>query len=193
MQLIIKTSWCKGTEVHEFKSAICSIRNIFCFFVLLIYSVNAFSNGADSTVKTKIYHVNYPVVGVIIAGGLLSDYFAISRIKNKTAISPAELIFLNSDAQRKLINPIDRWALTLKASDRPRYQNYSNYGMVSIILLPGLLAIDKDIRKDWLDLLLIYTEGHTITFTFYNYSFLGPTFQNRYRQIISENRMLRRK
>jgi membrane-associated phospholipid phosphatase len=29
----------------------------------------------------------------------------------------------------------------------------------------------------------MYVEGHTITFTFYNYSWLGPTFQNRFRPL----------
>jgi hypothetical protein len=29
----------------------------------------------------------------------------------------------------------------------------------------------------------MYLEGDTITFTFYNYSWLGPTFQNRYRPL----------
>jgi hypothetical protein len=156
------------------------MRNIFCILAALIFSVNAFCNSADST-KTKLYHVNYPVVGAIIAVGMTSDFFAISRIKGKADMSDAELLFLNSDAQKNLINSIDRWALRQKASDRDRYKKISDDGQVLIYLLPGFLMLNKNISKDWLDLLLMYVEGHTITFTFYNYSFLGPTFQNRYR------------
>ena len=44
--------------------------------------------------------------------------------------------------------------------------------------------IDKNIRKDWLHILFMYVEGHTLTFTFYNYSPLGPFFQNRYRPAV---------
>lgn len=44
--------------------------------------------------------------------------------------------------------------------------------------------IDKNIRKDWLHLLFMYVEGHIVTFTFYNYSPLGPFFQNRYRPAV---------
>jgi membrane-associated phospholipid phosphatase len=44
--------------------------------------------------------------------------------------------------------------------------------------------IDKNIRKDWLHILFMYVEGHTVTFTFYNYSPLGPWFQNRYRPAV---------
>jgi len=54
----------------------------------------------------------------------------------------------------------------------------------AIIALPFLLLINKEIRKDWLDLLLMYTEGHTVVFTYYNFSFFGPTFQNRFRPLV---------
>jgi len=166
--------------MHISKFALCFKRNIFCFLAALIFCANAFCNSADST-RTKLYHVNYPVVSVIIAGGMGSDFFAIGRIKGKAAMTNEELLFLNTDAQKNLINPIDRWALKQKASDRDQYKKISDDGQVVIYLLPGFLMLNKNISKDWLDLLLMYVEGHTITFTFYNYSFLGPTFQNRYR------------
>jgi hypothetical protein len=157
------------------------MKNISCLLVALMFSVNAFCDSVDSTVKTKVYHVNYPVVGTLTAVGMISDFFAISRIKGKAAISDEELLLLNSDAEKNLMNPIDRWALHQNASDRDKYENLSNYGESLIYLLPGFLLFDKNIRKSWGDLLLMYVEGHTVTFTFYNYSFLGPTFQNRYR------------
>jgi membrane-associated phospholipid phosphatase len=46
---------------------------------------------------------------------------------------------------------------------------------------------DREIRKDWLDLLLMYVEGHVITFSFYNYSPMGPTFIDRYRPFVYYN------
>jgi hypothetical protein len=64
------------------------------------------------------------------------------------------------------------------------WQNISDDGEIGIFLLPSLLMIDKNIRKDWLHILFMYVEGHTITFTMYNYSPLGPYFQNRYRPAV---------
>ncbi|NVO19675.1 MAG: phosphatase PAP2 family protein [Bacteroidetes bacterium] len=159
------------------------MNKIFSLLVAFSFFVNVFSNPADSLLKSKLYRINYPVVGVTIAVGMVSDFFAIGRIKGKTAITSEELSFLNSTEQRNHINSFDRWALNLKASDRKRYQHFSDYGEAPFMLLPGLLVLDKNIRKKWADLLLIYTEGHVVTFTFYNYSFLGPTFQNRYRPV----------
>ena len=63
--------------------------------------------------------------------------------------------------------------------NRTLWKKMSDYGEIGIFLLPSLLMIDKNIRKDWLHLLFMYVEGHTVTFTFYNYSPLGPWFQNR--------------
>jgi hypothetical protein len=114
---------------------------------------------------------------------MVGDFFAISRLKNKANLTDEELLFVNSEQQTSLMNSMDRWALKQKASDRDLWTKISDYGQTAIFLLPSLLIIDKNIRKDWYDLLLMYLEGHTITFTFYNYSPLGPTFQNRLRPV----------
>lgn len=163
------------------------MRKILCFLAALILCFNAYCNPPDSTVKTKKikrYKVNYWVTGSIIGVGMVADYFAISRIKNKQPITDEELLFLNTDQQKNLINSIDRWALSQNSSDRTLYTKISDYGEIVIYLLPSLLIIDKNMRKDWYDLLLMYLEGHTITFNFYNYSPFGPTFQNRYRPLV---------
>jgi len=152
---------------------------LYSLLVIFLYT-GAYGHPADSTespVSTKIYRVNRPIVGAIIGIGLFSDYLAISRIKNKNTISDNEIQNLNTD----ILNPIDSWALNQNPADMAQYKQISDYGQIPIILLPGLLAFNKNISKDWFDILLMYAEGHTITFTFYNYSPLGPTFQNKYR------------
>src|ERR1035437_8421181 len=121
-------------STNMLKIALCSRKNIFCLLTAFIFCINTFSNSPDST-KTKVYHVCYPVTGVIIVGGMTSDFFAISRIKGKADISAEEMLLLNSDAQKNLINPIDRWGLRQKASDRTRYRKISDYSEVGIYLL----------------------------------------------------------
>ena len=163
------------------------MKNILCFLTALVLCLNAYCDPADSTTKPikriKRYHVNYWVTGSIIGVGMAGDIFAISRLKNKPSLNAEELAFVTSDGQVNLMNSIDRWALKQNPADRDLWTNISDYGQTAIFLLPSLLIIDKNMRKDWYDLLLMYLEGHTITFTFYNYSPLGPTFQNRLRPI----------
>src|ERR1035438_2639665 len=156
------------------------IRNAFCVFIILFFCYTGLCQSGDTILKAKVYHVNYITVSAIIAGGLATDYFAISRIKDKPDLTNSEILALNTSA----INPIDRWALHQDPAQHVKYSKLSD-GLEPplFIILPALLGLDKKIRKDWKDILMMYLEGHTITFTFYNYSWLGPTFQNRFRPL----------
>ena len=158
-------------------------KNIICALSALLLCFNAFGIPADSLVMTKlkpkVYHINYFVEGAIIAVGMAGDLFAIPRLKSKPALTPEEVTFVNSDAQKNLINTIDRWSLRQPTTNRTLWKKISDDGEIGVFLLPSLLMIDKNIRKDWLRLLFMYVEGHTVTFTIYNYSPLGPYFQNR--------------
>ena len=167
---------------------------LICFLAALVISANAYCSKADSLVKisdsavkpvkTKVYRVNYFVEGAIICVGMVGDLFAIPRLKSKPSLTDEELLFANTDEQKNLINSIDKWALKQRTSDRTLWKEISDDGEIGVFLLPSLLMIDKNIRKDWLHILFMYVEGHTVTFTFYNYSPLGPYFQNRYRPAV---------
>jgi membrane-associated phospholipid phosphatase len=170
------------------------MKTLFFLLTALILSCNTFGSKADSVVKshdstlkpvrTKVYRINYFVEGSIIVVGMVGDLFAIPRLKNKAVLTDEELAFANSDQQKNLIHTVDKWALHQPTSDRALWKKISDDGEIGIFLLPSLLMIDKRIRKDWLRLLFMYVEGHTVTFTVYNYSPLGPWFQNRYRPAV---------
>ena len=178
------------------------MKNVFCLLAALIICVNGFCSSPDSTVKIKdsivkivnpvrplkikVYKVNYFVEAAVIALGMAGDIIAIPRLKHKASLDSAEVAFANTDQQKNLFNSVDKWALKQKTStsDRALWKKVSDYGEIGIFLLPSLLIIDKNIRKDWLHILFMYVEGHTITFTFYNYSPLGPYFINRYRPAV---------
>ncbi len=155
-------------------------------FIILLMSMTAFgvtdSTTTDTLVRKKIYRVNKPVVWTIIGLGALSDAAAISRIKNKPDITDGEIAALN----RGIIDGLDRWAIEqdVSSSSIVTFKNIGDYGQIPVIMLPALLALNREISKDWKDLLLIYAEGHIITFSFYNYSPLGPTFQNKFRPYV---------
>jgi hypothetical protein len=159
-------------------------KNILSLLTILALANTSYSQSKDSTShdgpRLKVYHINRFTGSLIIVGGLVSDYPAIGRIKGKADIPIAELNTLNP----ALLNPIDQWALHQNSGNYLQYSILSDNIQAPIfVLLPAMLALDKKIRKDWLDILFMYCEGHVVTFTFYNYSWLGPTFQNRYRPI----------
>ena len=136
------------------------------------------SPAADSSFRP--FKVNRWVSGGISGAGLLCDYFLIPVILHKKTLTDAELQGLNKNVY---INGFDHWALELDPSKRNSFENYSNYTSTTIYGLPLLLAFDGRIRRDWVDLLLMYLETHSITFSIYNLSFMGPIFQNKYRPI----------
>ncbi|MDP1621334.1 MAG: phosphatase PAP2 family protein [Bacteroidales bacterium] len=94
-------------------------------------------------------------------------------------MSLVEMEALNS----RILNSLDAWALKLDPSKIDAYGHYSDYTMIGSILLPVFLLFDKQIRHDWLDVLLMYMEVMSITTNIYEWSFLGPTFQNRLRPV----------
>lgn len=165
------------------------MRNIILIITVLILCTNSFGTTIDSTLsiskdtmlRTKIYHVNRPMVSVIIVGGMIADVIGVGRMKNKPSLTLAELQFVSSPAQIALINPFDRWGLRQIASDRDKFNKLSNNSLTGMVFLPCLLILDKKIQKDWGDLLLMYVEGHTFTLANYCYNFLGPTYIQRFR------------
>lgn len=156
------------------------LQKLICFLTFFTYCSFVFCQDSVRSPRKRMYHVNYLTGSIIIAGGLASDYPAIGRIKNKPNLTSSEIQDLNPG----LLNPLDRWAIEQNPS---RYMMYSKLSddiePPIFIILPALLGLDKKMRNDWLDLLFIYVEGHVITFTIYNYSWLGPTFQNKFRPI----------
>ena len=135
------------------------------------------SSEKDSTFHP--YHVNYWITGGIIVAGVAAEKIGIPWI-DKSSITIAELHSLNRDD----INVIDRWALKFDPSKMEDYVTLSDHVLAGIALLPVLTMIDSNIRKDWLDILMMYLETVTISNNLYLYTPFGPTFQNRLRPVV---------
>jgi hypothetical protein len=126
------------------------------------------------------YHVNYWATGGIILGGITLEKIGVGWISNKSQITLGEIQNLN----RNDITSIDSWALKFDPSQRVKYEDLSNLMQTAIVFLPFVTLIDPAIRKDWLDVLLIYLQTQAITNNFYLYSPFGATFQNRLRPVV---------
>ncbi len=128
-----------------------------------------------------LYRVNYWVSIPFCVVASAADVYAIPEvIKNKKTITDQELAGLN----RNVFTGLDHFALEQDPSKRLAFQQASDLGLPLLIVTPGLLAFNKNIRKDWFRILVMYYEMHAITFSLYNYSFFGPAFQNKYRPLV---------
>jgi membrane-associated phospholipid phosphatase len=131
--------------------------------------------------KQHLYRVNNWVSGSFCVIATAADIYAIPNvIKNKKDITDQELQGLN----KNIFTGFDHWALEQDPAQRQSYAKASDYTLPGLIILPGLLALDKNIRQDWFRILVMYYEMHAITFSIYNYSPFGPAFQNKYRPLV---------
>ena len=141
--------------------------------------VRLHAQAPDRNSSFHPYHVNYWVTGGVIGVGAVTNYLGVAHIGSKSAVSTAELQALD----RNLVNGFDRWALNLNPTNIDAFEDWSNKTETAIVLLPGVLLLDKQIRRDWLDMLLIYMETISITNNIYEWSFIGPSFQNKIRPV----------
>ncbi len=147
------------------------------FGICLAQQVYPQSSASDSSFHP--YHVNRWVTGTILGIGLTTNYLGVARVFQKQALSPSEIQALN----KGIVNSFDRWALEQDPTKVNAYSHYSDYAVVSTVVLPVFLLLDKQIRQDWYDMLLMYVETMSITPNIYEWSPLGVTFQNRVRPV----------
>jgi len=155
------------------------LKYILFVFICFCSIIQVYPQSIESDSSIHPYHVNYYVTGSICGVGLLTNYLGIPQTLDKKEISLIEIQALN----RGSISGIDYWALKQDPSQVDKYLTYSNYVLTVSVALPVALMLDKRMRRDWYDLLLMYMETLSITTNIYEWSFLGPTFQSRFRPV----------
>jgi len=130
--------------------------------LLIIAFINGMGQNYD-LMKVSIYKVSKKVEIPITIAIFMSNYVGFKYLNNKTELSFNEIMNLDEDN----IWWFDRVATQQNADDRFRYQDVSDVIMNISIALPIFLMIDKDIRKDWLDLLVLYGETHAVNTSLY--------------------------
>jgi len=138
------------------------------------------SQSQESDFSFHPYHVNYWITGSIIAVGAVANYNGVNISSDRPEISDDELRGLNEN----VINRFDRQAFNQDITQKSFYTSLSDNLLGVIMVLPSILLFDKNIRHDWIDVLLMYAETMTITTNIYEYSFFGPNFQSRFRPIV---------
>lgn len=160
------------------------LRVLFLTFLIII-AQGAYSQSAqipqDSLEKGElsVYKVNPWISGGIALVGLVTNSSGLQRLRDAPLI-PEER--LNRLTEEDLIG-LDRIALRQDPgrASRDKAQNISDLLLYSGALSPILLFIDRPIRKQWLDVSLMYLEAQAVTSNFYSWGPLGPTFAERLR------------
>lgn len=145
-------------------------------FSLSLTGQNAQSNGKynyDPAVD-KIYAVKPVLEGGLSAAGIAATTYMFQRINDKDDFSVMGL-------ERSNIPGFDRWALPDDSSKSEQAKKDSDLLFYPSMALPFTLFFSKDIRKDWLDVTVMYLEAQAINGLLFTTSPLGPNFTDRRR------------
>jgi membrane-associated phospholipid phosphatase len=163
----------------------CRLKFIIISFFCIFLVINAYPQSSASDFSFHPYRINYWVTGTICSVGAFANYLGISHLRQKYELSLLEIQALN----REKFNSLDNWAFKQDPSKRGAFENYSDYTLFSSLALPVFLMFDKQIRRDGFDMLFMYLETMSITTNIYEWSFLGPNFQNKIRPVAYYDRI----
>ena len=115
-----------------------------------------------------LYKFNYKWEVPLTATMFVGSYFGFDKLKHKDHLDLNTINNLRPDN----VWFLDRCAVKQNPCFRLNAQDISDWGLNISIILPGILALDKKVRHEWLDLLFIYLETQALTNTLYSW---GPT------------------
>lgn len=133
----------------------------YILFLLLFYIKNTAFCQTDSVPlqqRGKVYQLNLKYELPVSVVSLGASYWGFQALDRSSAYDADDISRLNPDN----INRFDRPAAFYDPSLINRSQANSDLVLNISILSPVLLMIDKQIRKDWLDLLTLYLVSHTV-------------------------------
>tara|TARA_Y100001980_G_C14556928_1_gene354766 strand:+ start:210027 stop:210803 length:777 start_codon:yes stop_codon:yes gene_type:complete len=122
---------------------------------------------------SSYYHVNIPIEGAITAAGFVTTTILFKRLFRIASMSENDVLALD-------INDINRFDRPVARFDPVGYdtsQKLSDLSMNLSTALPFFLLIDKKVRQDWGEYLVLYLESQMINTSIYQagaFSFRRP-------------------
>ena len=135
---------------------------IVLFSILLVGCANCFAQKAESK-EESVYRVNYKIDLPVTLGLFGTAAYGYSYLADKEGVSYQKAISLAPED----VWWFDRPATKQDAATRYDAHKTSDILLNSTVALPVLLGLDKDIRKDWLDVLILYGQSHAVNSNFY--------------------------
>ena len=135
------------------------------FTILLTAMVCNLSAGEKDSLRHKVYHVNYFVDIPISTVALATAFWGFAVVDKKSPLDSLSIIGLDANN----INRFDRSATWQDAEFAPTARRISDITLGICNVLPFLLLIDKKIRQDWGDVLLLFLETQAIVGNLYSW------------------------
>jgi len=168
------------TDLNDMPCILLNVLRKLIFFILaslFILETHAQDKSPD---KKKIYKMNYYVDVPVTLGMFGLNFYGFHLLKQKPNLTIDQISSLDKNDIWKFDRSAVQQAYSLDRSERAR--TISDYGLWTSYCMPFLLFIDRDIRKDWYDIILLYLETQSINLNVYLCG--GPVFTERVRPLV---------
>jgi len=108
--------------------------------------------------KRKVYSLNYLIDIPLTSVGIVTALWGLNAIDQKTPLDSLTIVGLDASN----INGFDRSATWQDAEFAPTARSISDVTLGVSQMLPFLLMLDKRIRQDWGDVILLFLETQAI-------------------------------
>ncbi|MCW3806138.1 phosphatase PAP2 family protein [Marinilabiliaceae bacterium D04] len=137
------------------------ILNILLLFVVVVVNIQAQKRKAGDE---SLYHVNKAIVIPLTAASYAFNVgYGFSYLSDQDGLSTDQVNKLNGDD----VWWFDRIATKQDASYKDRAHEISDMFLNVSLFLPGIIGLDKKVRDEWMDILLMYLELQAYNSTLY--------------------------
>lgn len=140
------------------------------FFVILFIqfpgTYSLLSAQETDNIKSKkqsVYAINKKWEIPITLGLFGTNFLGLQHVGGRPGLDSLDIISLNPDN----LWGIDQKATMQDPAFADQAHHISDWGLNISVVLPVLLGLDKNIRQDWFDLLVLYGETHAINGNLY--------------------------
>jgi membrane-associated phospholipid phosphatase len=128
------------------------------FFCFLMIACNLHAERPDS-LKNQVYKINLWIDIPLTVVSAATNYWGLVVVDQKSVLDSMTIINLDPND----VNRFDRSATRQNSDFAPTARKLSDYGMAISFMLPLVLLADKEIRRDWAPLALLFLETQAIT------------------------------
>ncbi len=177
ISLIFNYNQFRSRLIYSNKSLLSRMQRISLSALALLLFLNI--HGQDNKGReNNVYSINHKVEIPVTLGLFAVNYYGFGVLKRKPVLDSTEVISLNKND----VWAFDRVALNQSHEQRFDAQNMSDISMNVSLMLPALLLIDREIRSDWFDIIVLYLETQAINSNLYTWT--GPMIFNRSRPLV---------
>ncbi|NCI47998.1 phosphatase PAP2 family protein [Sediminibacterium soli] len=127
------------------------------------------SSRKDTTVKSRLYNMR-PAYQLPIAGAaIIGSTMAFRALDERARLTPSEAMKLNPND----VNAFDRSSALRDPANFKKDASVGDFFLNFSVASPALLALDKHMRRDWVDLLTLYLAAHAVDNMLYFSSILA--------------------